>query len=335
MGRGDARGHPRRQRTRRRCDPRQGRLARCRLDLRPDPRAGGAVAARLAVAPRRPAARDRRAAAARADRRRLPPPRLREDVHGRHARLADGADARRLRRARSRAGRSWRRSSGLRPPPAGPSRCTRSATGRTGTRSTHSRRRRTPGSRSGSGTGSSTPSASIPRTCPGSPSSAIACSVQFSHAPSDRDLAERFWGDRLEGTYAFRSLLDSGAVVVNGSDAPGRGARPARRDPRRRPADDRRPPRVAAGRGADDRAGDRRLDRHAGLARGRRAPPRTAPARASSPISWCSRATRSPARPTSSSRSRSCRRWSAASGSTSRPPGIDACRFSSGTAQAV
>jgi hypothetical protein len=48
----------------------------------------------------------------------------------------------------------------------------------------------------------------------------VACSVQFSHAPSDRDLAERFWGNRLEGTYAFRSLLDSGAVVANGSDAP-------------------------------------------------------------------------------------------------------------------
>jgi predicted amidohydrolase YtcJ len=48
----------------------------------------------------------------------------------------------------------------------------------------------------------------------------VACSVQFSHAPSDRDLAERFWGDRLEGTYAFRSLADSGAVVANGSDAP-------------------------------------------------------------------------------------------------------------------
>jgi hypothetical protein len=48
----------------------------------------------------------------------------------------------------------------------------------------------------------------------------VACSVQFSHAPSDRDLAERFWADRLEGAYAFRSLLDSGAVVANGSDAP-------------------------------------------------------------------------------------------------------------------
>ncbi len=48
----------------------------------------------------------------------------------------------------------------------------------------------------------------------------VACSVQFSHAPSDRDLAERFWGDRLAGTYAFRSLAESGAVVANGSDAP-------------------------------------------------------------------------------------------------------------------
>ena len=48
----------------------------------------------------------------------------------------------------------------------------------------------------------------------------VACSVQFSHAPSDRDLAERFWGERLDGTYAFRSLLESGAVVANGSDAP-------------------------------------------------------------------------------------------------------------------
>ena len=48
----------------------------------------------------------------------------------------------------------------------------------------------------------------------------VTCSVQFSHAPSDRDLAERFWPDRLEGAYAFRSLLDSGAVLANGSDAP-------------------------------------------------------------------------------------------------------------------
>jgi predicted amidohydrolase YtcJ len=48
----------------------------------------------------------------------------------------------------------------------------------------------------------------------------VACSVQFSHAPSDRDLADRFWAERLPGTYAFRSLLESGAVLANGSDAP-------------------------------------------------------------------------------------------------------------------
>ena len=48
----------------------------------------------------------------------------------------------------------------------------------------------------------------------------VACSVQFAHAPSDRDLADRYWADRVEGVYAFRSLWDSGAVLANGSDAP-------------------------------------------------------------------------------------------------------------------
>jgi predicted amidohydrolase YtcJ len=48
----------------------------------------------------------------------------------------------------------------------------------------------------------------------------VAASVQFSHAPSDRDLADRLWAGRTEGAYAYRSLWDSGAVVANGSDAP-------------------------------------------------------------------------------------------------------------------
>src|SRR5436309_4807704 len=48
----------------------------------------------------------------------------------------------------------------------------------------------------------------------------VAASVQFSHAPSDRDLADRFWGDRLDGAYAYRSLLDAGTLLANGSDAP-------------------------------------------------------------------------------------------------------------------
>jgi predicted amidohydrolase YtcJ len=48
----------------------------------------------------------------------------------------------------------------------------------------------------------------------------VAASVQFSHAPSDRDLADRFWGGLESEPYAFRSLLESGAVLANGSDAP-------------------------------------------------------------------------------------------------------------------
>ena len=47
----------------------------------------------------------------------------------------------------------------------------------------------------------------------------VAASVQFSHAPSDRDLAERLWESR-GGAYAYRSLLDAGTVLANGSDAP-------------------------------------------------------------------------------------------------------------------
>jgi predicted amidohydrolase YtcJ len=48
----------------------------------------------------------------------------------------------------------------------------------------------------------------------------VAASVQFSHAPSDRDLAERFWAGETGRAYAWRSLLDAGALVANGSDAP-------------------------------------------------------------------------------------------------------------------
>ena len=47
----------------------------------------------------------------------------------------------------------------------------------------------------------------------------VTASVQFSHAPSDRDLAERVW-EGHRGAYAYRSLLDAGARLVNGSDAP-------------------------------------------------------------------------------------------------------------------
>jgi len=48
----------------------------------------------------------------------------------------------------------------------------------------------------------------------------VAASVQFSHAPSDRDLADRFWAGKMDGAYAYRALWDTGALLANGSDAP-------------------------------------------------------------------------------------------------------------------
>ncbi len=48
----------------------------------------------------------------------------------------------------------------------------------------------------------------------------LTASVQFSHAPSDEELANLFWADRLDGTYSFRDLLDAGTRLINGSDAP-------------------------------------------------------------------------------------------------------------------
>ncbi len=45
-------------------------------------------------------------------------------------------------------------------------------------------------------------------------------SVQPVHATSDRYVADRLWGRRSRYAYAFKSLLDSGAVLAFGSDAP-------------------------------------------------------------------------------------------------------------------
>ncbi len=60
----------------------------------------------------------------------------------------------------------------------------------------------------------------LPEDLPRFAALGVACSVQFSHAPSDRDMADRFWAGKTEGAYAFRSLIESGAVLANGSDAP-------------------------------------------------------------------------------------------------------------------
>jgi predicted amidohydrolase YtcJ len=48
----------------------------------------------------------------------------------------------------------------------------------------------------------------------------VAASVQFSHAPSDRDLADRLWAGKTDGAYAYGSLAAAGTVLANGSDAP-------------------------------------------------------------------------------------------------------------------
>ena len=48
----------------------------------------------------------------------------------------------------------------------------------------------------------------------------VTASMQPSHAPSDRALAEAVWGERCAGAYALGSLRASGAALCFGSDAP-------------------------------------------------------------------------------------------------------------------
>jgi predicted amidohydrolase YtcJ len=49
----------------------------------------------------------------------------------------------------------------------------------------------------------------------------VIASMQATHATSDMNMAEdRIGAKRLEGAYAWRKLLDSGAVLANGSDFP-------------------------------------------------------------------------------------------------------------------
>lgn len=48
----------------------------------------------------------------------------------------------------------------------------------------------------------------------------VIASVQPSHAPSDRYIADKHWGWRCHWAYAFRSLLASGARLAFGSDVP-------------------------------------------------------------------------------------------------------------------
>ena len=195
---------------------------------------GGAHAPRLAVAAARPLDRLAELGIESRPRRRPAPHRLPEGVHGRDARLADGAAARRLGRRdheRARAGRDRPTGRGS---PASRSRCTRSATSRTATRSTRSRRRRTYWRPLGLRHRIEHAQCLRPRTSPRFAALGVAASVQFSHAPSDRDLADRWWAGQTEGAYAYRSLLDVGRRHRERIGRADRGARPA-------PASGRRP----------------------------------------------------------------------------------------------
>ncbi len=48
----------------------------------------------------------------------------------------------------------------------------------------------------------------------------VVASVQPEHAMDDRDVADSLWSDRTARLYPFRSLLDAGATLAFGSDAP-------------------------------------------------------------------------------------------------------------------
>jgi len=48
----------------------------------------------------------------------------------------------------------------------------------------------------------------------------VIASMQPSHATSDMEMADRYWGERARYSYAWRTMLESGATLVFGSDAP-------------------------------------------------------------------------------------------------------------------
>jgi hypothetical protein len=48
----------------------------------------------------------------------------------------------------------------------------------------------------------------------------IWASMQPIHAVSDRDMADKYWGDRCRHAYAWKSILDAGGNLIFGSDAP-------------------------------------------------------------------------------------------------------------------
>ena len=101
----------------------------------------------------------------------------------------------------------------------------------------------------------------------------VTASMQPSHAPSDRPVAEAVWGARCAGAYALGSLAASGAALCFGSDAPIEPLDPLAGVQAAVDA------RLAGRRGARRRARARRLLERRGPRPARRAAPRSAAAR--------------------------------------------------------
>ena len=252
--------------------------------------------------------------------------RLHEGLHGRHARLEDRAAAGRLRRRDHEPRRVRGRSCAARRARASRSPCTRSATRRTATRSTASRPTREEWR----------PRGLRPRiehaqllARGGHPALRGARRRRLGavqpRAVRPRPRRARPGPDMTDRAYAWRSLLDAGALRRERLRRADRGARPAGRDPRRRPAHARRPAGLASRAGRHRRGGAARDHRRARLARRRRAPPRQAPPRLPRrPRRARPRPARDPARG-AGRRRRSSRRCSAAAGCTAarRSPSAD------------
>ena len=184
-----------------------------------------------------------------------------------------------------------------------------------------SRRRATRGSRWACASASSTPSCSRPRTCRASRELGITASVQFSHAPSDRDLADRIWGGTTSLPYAYPRAARLRRDARQRLGRADRGARSARGLARRRAPDAGRARRVAPGAGRHRRGGACGEHRRARVARAATSAAAESSSPGTSPTSSCSTATRSPASRKSSPRRASWRRCSAARGRTTHRPG--------------
>ena len=274
--RGDARRHQARELARRHRRARQGRLARRAPPLAAARGARLADPARLAVDP--PRARSTTPTAIG----------IRSGFGSPYLRLGylkvfmDGTlgsqtalDARRQRRPDHERRPNSPRSCAVAPKRASPSRCTRSATVRTAKRSTRSSRRASSGSPKACGSASSTRSCSRPKTCP-LRRARRPCSVQFSHAPSDRDLADRYWAGQDRRRLRIPLAARIGRGRLQRQRRADRGARPARRHPGRRSPHDRRPTRLASRAALTVAPGVPRDVRRSGLAGRRRAQPRHA-----------------------------------------------------------